>query len=196
MDYNEIVDQIQSASLFDVYRLRCALDHILEDPERLAELRHSLIPGRDVTYFSWKDNRLVEVTILELKQTRVLVREKGSERPYTIPMFWVNLGDLDIDLKPRQTGTGLSRSELSVGDQVGFRDRQNIARYGEVIRLNPRTATLRVDGRYKWRVGYGFLFRVVDGQHAHRKLVIDVEAIDACTEDHECPGRLTSKSIE
>ncbi len=90
MDYNRIIDQIQSASLFDVYRLRCALDHILEDPKRLAELRHSLIPGRDVTYFSWKDNRLVEVTILELKQTRVLVREKGSARPYTIPMFWVN----------------------------------------------------------------------------------------------------------
>ena len=178
MDYNEIVDQIQSASLFDVYRLRCALDHILEDPEHLAELRHSLIPGRDATYFSWKDNRLVEVTILELKQTRVLVREKGSGGPYTIPMFWVNLGDFDIDLKPRQTGTGLSRSELSVGDQVGFRDRQNIARYGEVIRLNPRTATVRVDGRYKWRVAYGFLFRVVDGQHAHRKLVVDVEAID------------------
>lgn len=51
MDYNEIIDQIQSASLFDVYRLRCALDHILEDPERLTALRRRLIPGRDVTCY-------------------------------------------------------------------------------------------------------------------------------------------------
>lgn len=171
MEYAEILEQLEKASLFDVYRLHAAMSMMMEDPLRLEEVREQLMPGQEVSYFNWQENRLVQVNILELKRTRVFVQEQETGARYSIPVYWINTEDSDLPEARRSNAKGIPRSELRVGDQVGFRDRNNMTRCGQVIRLNPKTATLLVDGRSKWRVGYGFLFDVIDGQAPHRKLV-------------------------
>jgi len=171
MDYAEILARLEKASLFDVYRLHAAMNMMMEDPLRLAQVREQLVPGQEVSYFHWQENRLVKVEILELKRTRVFVQEQGTDARYSIPMYWINLEESDLPEMRRSNAKGIPRSELSVGDQVGFRDHNNMTRCGQVTRLNPKTATLLVDGRSKWRVGYGLLFDVIDGQAPYRKLV-------------------------
>jgi hypothetical protein len=49
-----------------------------------------------------------------------------------------------------------------VGDAVGFRDRQNRDRYGRVLALNQKTATVFTNDQQRWRVAYQFLFPVID----------------------------------
>nr|MBA3321371.1 hypothetical protein [Pyrinomonadaceae bacterium] len=56
----------------------------------------------------------------------------------------------------------LDRSRLKVGDAVGFRDRQNLDKYGRVVALNQKTATILISDNQKWRVAYQFLFPVID----------------------------------
>jgi hypothetical protein len=49
-----------------------------------------------------------------------------------------------------------------VGDAFGFRDRQNRDRYGRVLALNQKTATILTGDQQRWRVAYEFLFPVID----------------------------------
>ena len=48
---------------------------------------------------------------------------------------------------------------------------------GEVIRLNQKTATILADDRTKWRVGYGLLYLVIDGERGFPNL-IEGEIVD------------------
>jgi hypothetical protein len=45
---------------------------------------------------------------------------------------------------------------------VGFKDRQGLERFGQVVKLNPKTASVQVDAM-RWRVGYSLLVPVIDG---------------------------------
>ena len=62
---------------------------------------------------------------------------------------------------------GLGRNEVFVGDDVGFCNRDGDERYGQVVRLNPKTVTLDC-GESKWRVAYSFLFKVFDLEAQYR----------------------------
>lgn len=53
-----------------------------------------------------------------------------------------------------------------MADQVGFLDGDGNERYGQVVRLNPKTVTLD-SGESKWRVAYSFLFKVFDLEAQH-----------------------------
>ena len=57
---------------------------------------------------------------------------------------------------------GLDKSQLKVGDMVGFQDNQNNDVYGKIIRLNQKTATIKTNTNSEWRVGYEWLYEVID----------------------------------
>lgn len=164
MDYTLVIEQLRSASLFDLYRLRAALTLVLEDPERIEQVRARLRPGMAVTYFDEAQNRLVEATVRELHRTRLLVENRRDGKLWSIPFGAVNVEGVDADLRVGTAGPqGLDRSRLKVGDAVGFRDRQNQDMYGRVLALNQKTATILTGDGQRWRVAYQFLFPVIDG---------------------------------
>jgi len=178
MDYSKIIKELKQASLFDLYRLNVAIDHQLEDPQRLEEIRRNLRPGQIISYFDRTENRLVEAEVLKLKRKRLLVRNSHDKKLWNIPFYWVNLDqvDTDIALSPKR---GIEKSHLKVGDMVGFQDKYNKDVYGKVIRLNQKTATIITNDNTKWRVSYGFLYFVIDGEPVHPNLlegqVLDVQ---------------------
>jgi hypothetical protein len=45
---------------------------------------------------------------------------------------------------------------------VGFINRQNVALYGTVVKLNDKTASIKLFTGERWRVSYNMLFYVVD----------------------------------
>ncbi len=79
---------------------------------------------------------------------------------WTIPYFYININNIDTDIYKSGQEYGLDKNEVKVGDNVGFVDKNNVERYGEIVRLNQKTVTLNCDGD-KWRVSYKFLFKII-----------------------------------
>jgi hypothetical protein len=163
MDYSKIIEALKQASLFDLYRLSVAINHQLENPQRVAEIRKRLKPGQLIRYFDPTENRLIEANLIELRRTQLLVENTYDRQRWTIPVYWVNLDEVntDINVSPK---TRLDKSQLSVGDIVGFPDKQNNDVHGEVIRLNQKSATIRTNVNTEWRVGYQWLYLVIEGE--------------------------------
>ncbi len=163
MDYTAIIDELRAASLFDLFRLRAALTMQLEDPGRIEQVRARLRPGMNVSYFDEVQNRLVEASIIELRRTRLLVANRQDKKRWSIPFGAVNIDGVETNIRAAVAEPqGLNRSRLKVGDRVGFRNRQNQDRYGQVMALNPKTATILTIDQQRWRVAYQFLFPVID----------------------------------
>ncbi len=170
MDYSKIIDDLKQASLFDLYRLRVAINHQLETPQRIDEVRRSLKPGQIVSYFDSVENRLVESKVIKLKRTRLLVENIHDKQRWNIPFYWINLDRVDTDITA-PARMGLEKSQLKVGDTVGFQDKQNNDVYGEVIRLNQKTATIVTNTNMKWRVAYEWLHLVLEGEQEYPNLI-------------------------
>jgi len=121
--------------------------------------------------------RLIKAQVIKLKRTRLLVENEHDQERWNIPFYYVNLDSVDTDIT-LSSKTGLDKSQLKVSDKVGFRDRQNNDVYGKVIRLNRKTATILADDQTKWRVGYKWLYLVLEGEQGYPKL-IEGEVIDS-----------------
>ena len=161
MNYSEILDELNNASLFELYRLEQAIRRSLEDPVRIKHIKDSLKVGQDIEYFDAEENRLVEASIIELKRTRALVKNRHDEMLWNIPFYHINLDHVDIAISD-STGK-LDRNSLKVGDKVAFKDRKGNERFGEVIKLNQKTAGVLV-GTGRWKVGYSLLSLIIEGE--------------------------------
>ena len=177
MDYSKIIEELKKASLFDLYRLRVALNHQLETPRRVEEIKRNLKPDQIINYFDNVENRLIEAKIIKLKRTRLLVENIHDKQHWNIPFYWVNLDGVDTDVAI-SSRMGLEKIQLKVGDTVGFQDKQNNDVYGEIIRLNQKTATIVTNANAKWRVAYELLYLVIEGEQSYPNL-IEGEIFDA-----------------
>lgn len=173
MDFSDIMNQLEDASLFDLYRLNAAIDKEMENPERIEKVKRMIKPGDKIQYFLSEENRLVEADVLEIKRTRLLVRNKHDMKRWDIPFYMVNLENISVDILPDSTDEGMSRHEIRVGDLVGFRDKANNKLRGKVLRLNQKTVTIFVEPNQKWRVAYRFLHPIVDGQKANEQKFLE-----------------------
>lgn len=161
MDYSKILEELNSASLFDLYRLQQAIRRSLEDPVRIRKIKGSLKVGQDIEYFDAEENRLIEASIVELNRTRALVKNRHGGALWNIPFYHINLHHADVSISG-STGK-LDRNSLKVGDKVAFKDRKGVERFGEVIKLNQKTAGVLV-GATRWKVGYRLLSSIIEGE--------------------------------
>ncbi|GAB0057048.1 hypothetical protein SIID45300_01369 [Candidatus Magnetaquicoccaceae bacterium FCR-1] len=167
MDYSSILQALQQASLFDLYRLRVGIDNMLDQPDRLQRVRQRMQPGMTITWFDGRQNRLTEAIVEEVQRTNVHVRDKEGGKKWRLPLYMVNLAGADTDIHAGSGAEKLDKNQLKVGDAVGYRDRQNREVYGTLVQLNPKTATVVTRTGERWRVSYGMLFKVMDGEGRH-----------------------------
>ena len=85
MDYSKIIGELKQASLFDLYRLSVAINQQLENPRRLSEIKESLRPGKNISYFDDSENRLIEAKVIKLMRTRLLVENIDDQQRWEIP---------------------------------------------------------------------------------------------------------------
>lgn len=171
MNYSKIVEELQNASLFDLYRLNVAINRLLENPQALESIRVQLRPDQLITYFDGAENREIEARVIKLKQTRVLVENLHDNQRWNIPLYYVNLAKVDTALTVPSNHAGIDKNQLKIGDRVMFLGRQNDELYGEVTRLNRKTATIVLDDGSGWRVPYRFLSLVIEGERTATKLL-------------------------
>ncbi len=155
MDYTAIITELNKASLFDLYRLNVAIHQQLNDPIRLSLIKNHLKVGQLISYFDLTENRLIKATIIQLKTTKVLIENQHDGGQWNITYYSINIDNLDIDinLKAKQK---TNKNHIKVGDHVCFKDKQGNELFGEVIKLNPKTAGVLV-GNTQWRVAYSLL---------------------------------------
>ena len=170
MNYSQILEALNKASLFELYRLQQAIRRSLEDPARIRQIKNSLRVGQDIEYFEAEDNRLIEASIVELKRTKVLVKNRHDGALWNIPFYFINLDRADVAIS-NPTGK-LDRNTLKIGDKVAFKDRKGNEQFGEVIKLNPKTAGVLV-GTTRWKVSYGLLSSIIEGELGRESNVIE-----------------------
>ena len=160
MNFSETIATFNKASAFDLYRLRAAIDRVLDEPGWMDAVRSRLRIGQAIEYFDPQANRPHSGQILELRRKQAVVLDLATQKRWLISYAAVNLDGADVEIreKPKQ---GLGRNEVAVGDIVGFLDRDHQQRSGRIVQLNDKTITLRC-GQQQWRVSYGLLHRVVD----------------------------------
>lgn len=163
MDYSQIIDALNHASGFNLYRLRSAIDNMIDEPRRLIEIRARLRMGQQVQWFDSGRNRLCEGTLINVKQTRVIINSQHDGRRWDVPLCAINIHQVDTQIESQHHAIGLTKNEIQIGERVGFIDGEGIERSGEVIRLNQKTATVvNHTDRISWRVSYALLHKVID----------------------------------
>ncbi|MBF0192552.1 MAG: hypothetical protein HQL99_15655 [Magnetococcales bacterium] len=167
MDYSAVLQALQNASLFDLFRLRAGIDNMLDQPDRLQQVRRCLKPGMTISYFNSRQNRLMDAVVEEVQRTSVHVFDKTSGQKWRIPLYMINMDGTDTDIHAHDRSEKLDKNQLKVGDTIGYHDRQNREVYGTILQLNQKTATVLTSTDERWRVSYGLLFRVMDGEGRH-----------------------------
>ena len=161
MNYNAVLEALNRASLFELHRLNVAIRNQLDEPARIQAVKRALRVGQTLSWFDEQANRLVDARLLKMNRTRALVENLGDGKRWTIPFYLINLDGQDVEIAARKQRT-LDRNSLKVGDRVAFKDRRGQELFGQVLKLNTKTAAVQVGGT-RWRVGYGLLAPVIDG---------------------------------
>jgi hypothetical protein len=161
---NDFLSKLEKASLFELWRLRTVIDKHMEDPYRLMQVRAKLRLGQKVSYFAPEENREIEGIITKIGQSRAAIKHKHDQKHWNIPFYMLNIDCIPTDIKTNRQK--VDRLTLKVGDKIGFIDHRNNNKelYGIVIKLNPKTAGIKLNSGELWRVGYGGLFYVLDGE--------------------------------
>ena len=164
MDYTRILQELNQASLFDLHRLQAAIYQELNNPNRIQQIKGQLRIGQTISYFDTHSNDLIDAVILKIQISRCLVKNIKDQKNWNIPFYFINLDNVDTDIKPSHNSVGMSKITLKIGAKVGFKDRYHNELFGDVIRLNPKTATIRVNQTANWLVPYKHLFPVIEGE--------------------------------
>ena len=162
MNYAALLEALQAASGFELFRLRAAIDRALSDPERIAAIRRCVRRGQQVNYFDPRENRLHHGQVLEMRHASLMVLDEERVQRVLIDYAALNLAGVDAVIRERGA-QGISRQEIAVGDAVGFQDREGRQRRGTVMRLNDKTVTIDCDG-HPWRVSYALLHWMIDSE--------------------------------
>jgi hypothetical protein len=160
MNYTDTLSALNQASAFDLFRLRAAIDRVLDQPGWMSAVQGRLRVGQSVEYFDPQANRAFRGQLLELRRKQAVVLDLETQKRWLISYAAINLDGADVEIR-EQPKQGLGRNAVAIGDVVGFVDKNQQQRNGRIVRLNDKTVTLVV-GNQQWRVSYALLHRVVD----------------------------------
>lgn len=166
MDFTRTFNELQKASLFELFRLNVAIAKELRDSRRNYEIQVRLRVGAHVTYFDDQLNQLVCGTVTEINKTRVGIRNTDDGKLWHMPFYMVNLDRTETDIDQTQSKQGLNINAVKVGDYVGFvNSKSGQELYGRVMQRNRKTASVLLENSHQeWRVSYACLFAVIDGK--------------------------------
>jgi hypothetical protein len=152
MNFSEVLKALNSASAFELYRMRAAIDRVLDEPRWVLAVQSRLQVGQPVEYFDTQANLLCRGQVLELRRKQAVILDKVDGKRWLIPYVAINLDGADVQIR-EQPKQGLGRNEVAIGEVVGFVDRDQQQRSGRITRLNDKTVTLLCNNQ-QWRVAY------------------------------------------
>jgi len=161
MDYSKILQELENASLFDLYRMSSAINDELANSQRIDEIKQSLRVGQEVTWFDDETHRLERAVIEKCAPSRCEVKNLSDGKRWRVLYASINLNEVDATINSNQK-FGVKKSALRVGDFISFLDNENKLQFAKVTKLNPKTVGVVTMGNVKWRVYYENLSKITD----------------------------------
>ena len=162
MNYRDTLETLSNASAFDLYRLSCAIDREMQRPEHIVAVQRQIRLGQVIRYFDGTENREYEARVTKFGRSLLHVERIDDGRRWRIPYYMVNLGEVDVSVSQPGNDKPITANDLSIGQQIGFYDKENQERSGVIERINQKSVSIRTEtGR--WRVAYCYLFPVIEG---------------------------------
>ena len=147
MNFSETISTLKNASAFELYRLRAAIDRVLDQPGWMDAVRSRLRVGQPIQYFDPGANRSQQGQVVDLRRKQAVVLDLATQKRWLISYAAINLDGADVEIreKPRK---GLGRNEVAIGDVVGFLDRDLQQRSGWIdAKLHTRCGMGACQGR-------------------------------------------------
>ena len=163
MNYTQLLNELNQANSFDLYRLSVAIRHQLDDPKRIVAIKRQLRIGMTLSYFDATENRLINGLLLEMRHKNVVVLDQESKKRWVLGYYMLNIDSVDVDIYTSKNTDTLTANHLKVGERVGF-NKEGEEIVGVIKRLNQKTVTLETSAGKAWRVSYTFLYRVHEGE--------------------------------
>lgn len=195
MDYAALLHSLDNASLFDLWRLNVFIARALDNPHKNEALRTRLSVDQAVRYFDTSQNREISGRIVAVKRTRALIRRDHDQKTWSLPFYMLKLQGADAGAHCSRSHTKVHRDSLRVGDSVGYKSRSGREVYGIVLKLNRKTATVRLANGEQWKVSYGLLFYVIDAQESADQVLIDGRVTPVETRAEERPVHGDTNSV-
>ncbi len=167
MDYSKILQELEEASLFDLYRLSVAIDDEINNPQRIKKVKQSLRLEQEITWFDGSSNILERAIVKKISASRCEIKNLSDAKVWRIIYASINTDNVDASIHSNQK-FGLKKSALSVGDIVSFLDKEHKLQFAKVQKLNPKTAGVITMQGDQWRVYY---------EHLSKSMDIDAEII-------------------
>jgi len=161
MDYSKILQELEKASLFDLYRLSIAIEDELRNPQRIIDIKQSLRIGQEIRWFDNNTNKLEKAIVEKLTPTRCEIKNLSNGEEWRILYASINMDDVDTSIHSNQK-FGLKKSALKVDDIVSFLDKEHKLQFAKVQKLNPKTAGVITMEGVQWRVSYSALSKNMD----------------------------------
>ncbi len=161
IEVNRFIEMLSHLSLYEIFRIRTFIDQFLTEPEALQKIQERLVSQQSVNYFDPRTNQEIEAIVVKMNRTYAWLQNTHDHATWKIPFYMINSEKLPISFPKR---VGIDRINLKVGESVGFTTRFQETYYGEVYRLNPKSATVKLKSGQMWRVGYKLLFLVQEAQ--------------------------------
>lgn len=161
IDLQDAMHSLQKASDLDLLRLSTAIGHLLRNPARILAIRRHLHLGQEVDFWNTRDQRMQRGRIIAFKPDQLVVQTETPRLNWTILYAAISIDPAAMPPQPPPERRP-TRADFARGDNVSFEPQDMIARFGIIIRLNQKTATIATEDGMEWRVGYGVLRRVVN----------------------------------
>lgn len=162
MDFTEVMQLLKNASPYDLHRIKVAIQNEIEKPEHIRAMRGCFAVGDKVSYFDSDKNALINAIVLEKNPKNAVLKNLCDQKVWNTPYYMINLTGKTSDIHPNHKERP-TKNNFKVGECVGFNNdgQQSI---GTIIKLNHKTASLITRDNKRWRVGYGLLYKILDGE--------------------------------
>lgn len=90
MNFSDVMNSLNQASAFNLYRMQAAISRVLDDPKWLQAIQARIQVGQEVIYFSVQANTLKRARVIELRRKQVILRELDDSESWIIDYAAIN----------------------------------------------------------------------------------------------------------
>ena len=109
MNFSDVIKTLNQASAFELYRMRAAIDRVLDEPRWMQAIQARVKLGQTVQYFDSQANALKRGQVLELRRKQAVVLDLDDTKRWIISYAAINLDGLDVEIR-EQKSQGLGRN--------------------------------------------------------------------------------------
>lgn len=99
MNFSDVLKSLNQASAFELFRMRAAIDRVLDEPRWLLSIQARLQVGQTIEYFDVQANTSRRGKVLELRRKQVVVLDQNDGKRWLISYVAINLDGADVKIR-------------------------------------------------------------------------------------------------